>query len=446
MRLGQCLLVVALAAVLLAPPRAAAGQDPVRATLDSMESRGELGASQHDAYSREWSRARRAARKLKGISQWNFAGVMANATSLARRDLLAGRLAPVFLTIRRNYEWFWTERQGSAPYGARRTFDGSPVILQFYPGEGWQVQPLANFGRLNGLARSRHTGTGTLVAYADALLSLAVERKGFLAFEYYFPWAGGAPGWISGMTTATGMSAFARVSKRTGDPRYRDAAVQMLGAFFTRPPWGIRLWLGNGRAHYLQYSQSPDELIGNAFAQSLIGLDVFARLGGGSRAELALKRGLRQADVEIERYDTGAWSLYWHRPGSSRGAESDLHYHQLFEGFLAKLCKRFPDGPFCRTADRFARYETEPVTIGRLQARRRGKALRVRVWVSKRGSGTLSLTRRGRTIRRTQVALTRGTHTVAWLAPHRRRTYRLTFRALSLNGIASSAERRLKLR
>jgi hypothetical protein len=66
--------------------------------------------------------------------------------------------------------------------------------------------------------------------------------------------------------------------------------------------------------------------------------------------------------------------------------------------------------------------------------------------VSKRGSGTLTLARGRRTIRQTQIALARGWRTVTWPAPRRRRSYGLSLRALSLNGIVSSADRRLKLR
>jgi hypothetical protein len=408
--------------------------------------KGSLSDGEHDRYRREWTRARRAVRRLRGSARWNFAGVIANTRSLARRRLLGARLAPAFLTLERNYEWFWTERRPSARYGARTTFGDSPLIFQFYPRSGWQIQPLGSFGRLNGLARSKRTSDATLSAFADALLAVAVERKGFLAVEYYFPWAGGAPGWVSGMAAATGAAAFARVWHRTGDARYRDAAERMLGVFFARPPWGVRVDRGGGRRHYLLYSQTPRVLIGNGFAQSLIGLSDVERITGSRRAGVALEHGLAQADVGMRRYDTGYWSLYWRRPGSRSGRESDLHYHQLFKGFLTTLCRRFPERSFCGVRDRFARYEQEPVRIGRLHVRRHRRTMRVRVWVSKPGSGVVRLMRGGRAVRRASVGLGRGSRVIAWRVPRRAGRYLLRIDAVSLTGVTSARTRTVVVR
>ncbi len=447
MRSRICLLLaLAVALPLCTGARADARAPDVRSTIDEMAHRGELTSAERTTYLRQWSRARSAARRLHGEPRWNFAGVIANTRSLARRHLLAGRLVPAFLTIERNYEWFWTDRNGTASYGARRTFGDSPLMFQFYPRSGWQIQPLGNFGRLNGLARSRHTSLATLRTYADALLGVGVQRKGFLAFEYYFPWSGGAPGWLSGMATATGAAAFARVWRRTGDARYRDAAESMLGAFFRSPPWGIRVRRGGGRAHYLLYSQTPKVLVGNGFAQSLIGLSDVHGITGSTRAKLALDRGLKGSRAAMARYDTGAWSLYWHRPGSRRGVESDLHYHQVFTGFLETLCARFPDHGFCEVHDHFVRYETEPVVIHRLRARRHRRTLRVSVWLSKRSTATLRLLKGSRTVRRTALTPRRGTHRTSWRVPARRGRYSVRVDARSLEGVRSSRSRALVVR
>jgi len=434
---------LALLLALVAAPEARATS--VARTLDELESRGALTPALAQRYRRDLSHARSAVRHLHGAARANLGGVLSNTWSLGRQRLLAASVTPVFLTIERNYQWFWSEKRGPAAYGARRTFGRSPVIFGFYPGSGWQIQPLGNFGKLNGLAAARHTKLARLRRYADALLPLAVRRKRFLAFEYYFPWTGGRPGWISGMATATGAAAFARVWQRTGDVRYRDMGESMLGAFFARPPWGIRLYRGHGRYHYLQYSQAPQMLVGNAFAQALIGLDDFAHITGSSRAKLALERGLRQADSAMKRFDTGAWSLYWRRPGTRSGGESDLHYHQLFEGFLVKLCGRFPSGPFCTLHEHFARYETEPVALGRLRVRRHGRTLRIRVWTSKRGSATLRLLHGRHSVRGGSLFLSRGTHEVSWPLPARHRHYVLRLDATSLNGLRSSRTRRFAL-
>ena len=90
--------------------------------------------------------------------------------------------------------------------GERASF--GPAVLQYYPGRGMQLQPLASWGRVNWLARTclqkrRACPVRELRRSVDGLLDLAARRGDFLAWEHYFSWAGGTPPWISGMTQAT---------------------------------------------------------------------------------------------------------------------------------------------------------------------------------------------------------------------------------------------------
>jgi hypothetical protein len=438
MSVKRTVLLTVASVALVAPATAEATTVPQ--ALKRYERGGRLDPARYERYLDDWKRARRAVRRLTGAPHMNLDGVLDNASVLTRRGLLLDRLVPVFLTIERNYEWFWAGRGKAVGYGTRRVFDDSPVIFEFYPGSGWQIQPLANIGRLNGLARSKSTDPATLAAYAESLLALSVNRKGALAFEYYFPWSGGGPAWVSGMTTATGMQALTRVWQRTGDSRYRDAAERMVGIFFRSPPWGVKLTRGNGRVHYLQYSQSPRLLVGNAFAQTLIGLDEFAETTGSARGRLALRRGLHQADVGMPRYDTGAWSLYSRAPGTTTGRASDLHYHELFRDFLGTLCEHFPERRFCALRDRFTRYETEPVRIGSLHTRTGSHWFRVRVWVSKPARATLTLWHGSKVVRRNWLGLAGGGYKVSWIRP-RDGSYKLTLDVVSTNRIKSSRSR-----
>jgi hypothetical protein len=93
--------------------------------------------------------------------------------------------------------------------------------------------------------------------------------------------------------------------------------------------------------------------------------------------------------------------------------------------------------------DDFARYETEPVRIGHMRTARHGSTLRVRVWTSKRGYGTLGLRLGKHTVRSVSLSLWRGTHSIALTIPKRHRHYRLRLDAISPNEIRSSAERTL---
>jgi hypothetical protein len=436
---------LALLACLLLPTAAQAKKhrDPVLTTLAQIERRGGTQAADAQGWREDYTTAKRAARVLRGTPQSNIRGVLANLGSLARRHMLGTRAYPAFLILERNIEWFYSDRRSAPAYGTRTTFDGSELIWQFYPGSGWQLQPLANFGRLNGLLKLRKPAAGRLEKFADDMLATAVKRRGFLAFEYYFPWGGGAPGWISGMATATGMQAFANLAKRDGDPRYATAARSMLGAFQAPPPWGVTVQ-GDAGPSFLLYSQSPSTLVGNGIAQAVIALDNYRIASGDPDAAALVDSAVAEARRLLPKFDTGAWSLYDRTP-TRPGAESDLSYHQLFEGFLVKLCDKFGD-PFCTEGDNFARYETEPVAISslKLKVQRKRKRVIASFTLSKRGSVRVALERSGRTVYSYSAGMTRGRHTLTWRLP-KRGAYDLVVDATSLNGIASEATTQAKI-
>jgi D-glucuronyl C5-epimerase C-terminus len=433
------LTVIVFSLLLIVAPAAASASkkkpDPVLTTLTALQARGGQDAANATAWRSLYNQGKIAARHLRGSAQTNMKGVLANLTSLAKRHLLAGRAFPAFLILERNVEWFWQDRKGAAAYGTRTTFPGSQIIYEFYPGSGWELQPLANFGKLNGLLKLKRPKAGQLESYADELLQTAVTRDGFLAFEYYFPWSGGPPGWVSGMATATGMQALSTLAKRDGDTRYSDAAHSMLGVFETGPPWGIQLNRPEG-LFFLQYSQDPSLLVGNAYAQSILGLDTYATNSGDTTAAGLVSQAVAAARQILPLYDTGAWSLYYRTPHGP-GHESDLSYHQLFGSFLNEMCQRW-QAPFCDLAANFHRYETEPVTLSPLRVRldKRKKQLRVGFTISKRSGITLSLKRGAKTVQNYVSPLERGPHKLTWPLP-KRGSYELVLSANSLNGLTS---------
>jgi hypothetical protein len=431
-----CLLLLAVGTAL--PVAAAAKKkrrDPVITTLAALQARGGQTTADATAWRRLYNTGKIAARHLRGASQTNMKGVLASLTSLASRHLLGGRAYPAFLVLQRNVDWFWTRKKGPMAFGTRTTFPGSQIIYEFYPGAGWQLQPLANFGHLNGLLKLKHPKAGQLESYADELLKTAVTRHGFLAFEYYFPWSGGAPGWVSGMATATGMQAFSTLGKRDGNAAYVDAAHSMLGVFESGPPWGIRLRLPQG-LFFLQYSQDPSLLVGNAYAQSILGLDVYAQNSGDTTAAGLVDQAVAAARKILPRYDTGAWSLYY-RTRTRPGHESDLSYHQLFESFLDEMCTRWQQ-PFCDEAANFHRYETEPVKLSSLRSRvdKKAKQLRLGFTISKRSAITLSVKRGNKNVYTYEGSLERGGHKLSWPLP-RKGSYQVVLSATSLNGVSS---------
>ena len=196
-------------------------------------------------------RQRRRSRKLSGIRATELGYVVGAVRSLAAaRMLTADRLRPTFLILRQNVR-FWKAQPVPAS-GFRTTFGRDPVIFQYYPGRGLQVQPLASWGRANAIAgaclaamRSRTTKDtcrkAILTRSLDRLASLGARRSGYLAWEYYFAYGTGAPPWVSGMTQATATQALARGYRALGNKRWKRAAEKALGAFEQAPPSGVRV-------------------------------------------------------------------------------------------------------------------------------------------------------------------------------------------------------------
>lgn len=427
-------LIVALLALLLAAaPAAAQSTDPVDKVLSDIEAGGQVDPVIVDAWQRDWLDARRASRRLTGTSKAHMAGVVANTRKLARDGMLPDRVRPALLIVQRNVEWFWRDRLSAPAIGTRRAFPGSNVVFQLFAGNGWQLHPLANLGTLNSLSKRRRISARTRT-WADDLLQLAVRRNGALAFEYLFPFSGGGPGWASAMPQAIALETYARLGRRT-------EAREMLEVFRQDPPWGVRFLTEPGRAHFLMYPQSPRLLIGNGFAQAVLSLQAYAALEPGDGAvQETYGMALAEARAAMARFDTGAWSLYYHEPNSSRGQESDLHYHRLFRDFLEKLCDRIGGEPFCSLADRFALYETEPVRFGTPRFGATRKLVEGRVFVSKRSSIRATLWKGDTAIHGVTLGARRGTFRVRFARPRAAGEYRIKLEATALTGQRSETE------
>jgi hypothetical protein len=364
-----------------------------------------------------WSTALRAHARLSGLRRAELGAVIAVAARLAReRGLTDSRLEAVFLTLRRNRD-YWTRRALPVP-GQRFVFGRDPVTFQYYAGQGLQIQPLASFGHANALASSClqahprfRCRPRALRRLLDRMLALGSERAGFLGWEYYFAFGGGAPPWISAMTQGTGAQALARGRRALGDRRYAVAARRALGAFEQPPPAGVAVAVGGGR-RYTMYSFDPGLRILNGELQAVIGLRDTATLLGSRRARRLYLRGEPVARRAVQAFDTGAWSLY-----SQNGEESTLGYHRLVGDFLGGLCRRTGARTYCATSRRFARYVHEPpqVRLRRPHGVRARRATALEFTLSKISSVSVRVwNRRGLELRR-DLRLARGRYSVPWV-------------------------------
>jgi hypothetical protein len=429
--------VLTLAAGAAAAP-AAKPRKTIARELDKLYQRGAIDQATYDVDRAIHSDVKRTIRSLDGARKTELAGVLATVERMAARgSLRASRLAPLFLTLARNREW-WSAQPLLAS-GQRVTFEDSELVWQYVPGQGLQLHPLANFGKLNAYAKSR----GRRIQNAqllDELMAVAVPRGGGLAWEYYFDYGGGRPPWVSSLAQGTALQAIARSAAKLGRMGELLPAIQRgLTLFEQAPPTGVRVATDEG-AHYVQYSFWPSLRIVNGFVQSLVGLFDVAQITGDARATQLFADGERAARAEVPRFDTGAWSFY------SRGAitrESDLHYHTLLRDFLASLCDRTGEPVYCTAESHFTGYLTVPPVLKLRTTRvRGGKPGTLRFSLSKIASATVRVTAAdGRTALAVSAGvLGRGTRSVAWSVPRRAGAYTLRVDATDLAGNAASVE------
>jgi hypothetical protein len=432
-----CCVFVAILCMAPATAQGAAKKRTVAGELTRLAAAGAITASERDERVASFNAAKRAVKRLpKGSTRRNeLSGVVTIVEGIAaRRSLTGPRLVPLWLTLDRNRA-YWSAN-ASGPSTRRISFPGSQLVWQWFPGQGLQFHPLANFAKLNQLWASRSDDMSQLL---DELLALRVPRAGGTAWEYYFAFGGGKPPWVSALAQGTGIQSIARVAQRTGrEEEVLPIADQALGVFATPPPAGVRVATGDG-AHYALYSFDPGLRVINGFMQALVGLYDLGRIGNDERARTLYADGERVARAELPTFDTGAWSLY------SRGSvthESDLSSHQLLRAFLRSMCTRTDDPVYCDTELRFAQYELEPPQLELVTTTLRGGTQgRLRLRLSKISRVGLRVERSGKAVSvRPAVVVGHGTPYLSWTVPRRAGEYDVKLTAVDLAGNVGTAE------
>jgi len=445
----------------------------VRRELSRLLQAGAIDRQTYHADHATYTKARSLRNKLKkGARRSAMTAVIDNLEDVAARgDLTASRLPELFETVARNHEW-WS--QGPLLSSGRRvSFSGSPLVWQYYHGEGLQIQWLGTFGKANALWKSRKHDD-ELRELLDAALALAAQRAGGIAFEYLFDFDGGRPPWVSGLAQGTAIQALSRAAVRLGEPRYFEAARSGLGIFREKPPSGVRVSTANG-AHYLIYSFAPRLRVLNAFTQAVNGLHDFALLANDAVGRELYAAGEAQLRAELPRYDSGAWSRY------SLQREADLGYHTLARDFLRNLCTRLTDdraraagaaappavppgggapvapppppvatvpdpATYCDAAVRFTKYLDEPPVISFVSRRARaGKPASLKLKVSKPAYVKLAIKRGTHTVTVLSARLGSGRRSLRWRRPRVGSGYEVQLRATDLAGNVGSAKGELKV-
>src|SRR3954452_12257138 len=416
------------------PPKGRA----TRLALDDLLAAGAIDQPSRDARQASLRRALRGYKTLTGTRKKELGAVIDNADVMARsKQLTASRLNAVFATLEANTSW-WSAGFVPSP-GARVSVDGSPVIWQYYPGQGIELQMLANFGKANALWAGKKKAA--LRALLDQLIPLAADRGGWPAFEYYFKFGGGKPPWTSSISQGTAVQALARAGQLLDDGGLTGWAQLLLGAFEQPPPAGVRQDTPSG-PFSLIYSFAPNMLVINAHLQALVSLFDVAQITGDPRALALFQQGDAEAQAVLPSYDTGAWSMY------DQSHESNLSYHDLVTTFLKNLCTRTATAIYCDTASRFKTYrKTAPVSTPVTQTIRSGKPAKLAFTVDKIARvGRTVLDASGQAVFATSAVVGPGQHFYNGSRPATAGAYTLRVSATDLAGnLGATAEGPLRI-
>ena len=444
--LAAALAACALAAGATAVP-AGAAPDPVRATITRAFERGTIDEDQRSSYLSTYSAALRTRKFLSGGRRAELTYVIDTVRRFARQRRLTARLAPMFLILQRNRDW-WA-KAGPPGSGARLQLGGSRVIFQYFPGKGLQLHPLANFGKLNGYWQGKRNTD--LRSLADDLVELAVERNGFLTWEYYFSFGGGLPPWISGMAQGTAMQALARASNRLADPALLEVAARARGAFDLSTPKGVRVPQSAGD-WYALYSFDPRLYVLNGHLQAVNGIRTYTEFAPADTAAIErFRAGDVAARERLPSFDTGAWSLY-SRPSWKPGPEASVNYHTLNRDFARNLCRATEVPVYCDASEHFTRYFKEDPTVdphGAVPSPAvAGRGVRFRFNLSKVGRVGIVVRYGGRAYLSTSASFPHGERYIRWVPPRvtNERTYTYTLFARDLVGNSASASGEVRVK
>jgi hypothetical protein len=443
--------------------RPAALAASVPAVLHADYAKKALSAKEYSNYKGIYNRARSTAARLSGTRRANLQDVIFALDRIARSgSLTVSRMHALFFQLDHNTQ-FWPTRPlprippptpSPCRYFAKHSgfvtpvryvFDDSPLIFEYYPGNGLQLQALANWGKVNALGGACLGVYGPnvpcepdkLKTYLDAMVSIGSNRGGFTTWEYWFPFGGGSPPWTSGLSQGTAITALVRGYLVLKDPHYLDVARSAVKAFTTRAPIGVRTRAFGGD-WYAEYSFAPGTFILNGFLQALNGIWDLYTVTKSKSVRAIFTRGSRAAKHALHHYDTGAWSLY-----TLGGQEDDLNYHRLVRDFLTGLCDRTRDRVYCTYSARFTRYlhEHEKLRYVGPRSARVGRAVPLSFRLSKISCVTVKVRRGGGTAFSSRVLEPHGTHTFTWV-PRSSGTYTVELTAYDyLNHLTATSSR-----
>jgi len=281
------------------------------------------------------------------------------------------RLAEYYMVFREKADY-------AGPYDAV----GIPM-LDYHGAIGLQYNPiaiaqwgLANYNRF--CATGDETRWQKTLKAADWLVaSLEQNSHELWVWNHHFDWEYRdtltAP-WYSGLAQGQGVSlllrAYAHARSRSEDEKYQyQSAAEKAFVALTKPvaEGGVLLEDAEKNLWIEEYLVDPPTHILNGFMWALWGVFDYWLARADAPARKVFDRGVETLIHNVDRFDTGYWSLY-EQSGTRLKMLASPFYHQLHVVQLRVMSKLTGDDRFAAVADRWEGY-----------ARRRGNRTRALV-------------------------------------------------------------------
>ena len=274
-------------------------------------------------------------------------------------------------------EYYMTSRE-KADYAG--PFDSEGIPMLDYRGViGLQYNPIAiaQWGLAN---YNRYSQTGEdarrhkmLAASAWLCRNLEQHKNGLWVWNHYFDWEYReklkAP-WYSGLAQGQGVSLLLRCHALTNNAQYLSAAERAFVPL-TRVirEGGVLFEDAENNLWIEEYLVDPPTHILNGFIWALWGMFDFWLARGDRTAKEIFDRGVKTLLLNLERYDTGYWSLY-EQSGTRLKMLASPFYHRLHIVQLRVTAKLTGEARFEQVAARWEAYAQRRVN-------------RIRAWFEK---------------------------------------------------------------
>jgi heparosan-N-sulfate-glucuronate 5-epimerase len=303
--------------------------------------------------------------------------------SLAARSQYYRRIFRAYLGSGRSQLTFWHEvpeinpRAGVSKLGEYYMvfrekadysghYDSSGIPMLDYRGAiGLQYNPIAiaQWGLANyNLFRETNDGARwqkTLRAADWLVANLERNVHGLPVWNHHFDWEYRdtlkAP-WYSGLAQGQGVSLLLRAHAHSGDKKYQRAAHEAFVSL-TRPvaEGGVLFEDADKNLWIEEYVVDPPTHILNGFIWALWGVFDFWLAEAVASAKNIFDRGVNTVVLNLDRFDTGYWSLY-EQSGTPMKMLASPFYHQLHIVQLQVMSKLTGDARFAVMAERWEDY------------------------------------------------------------------------------------------